>query len=39
MPILDGFTASKQIKILIKNEGYLDTKIIGNSGLFLEEDI
>ena len=39
MPILDGFTAAKEIKNIIKTDGLLDVKIIGNSGLFLEEDI
>ena len=39
MPIIDGFTASKFIKTLIRNEGLIKTIIIGNSGIFLEDDI
>ena len=38
MPILDGYKASKIIKTLIEKENYQPTKIIGNSGIFLESD-
>ena len=39
MPIIDGYEASKTIKNLVLNENFLNVKIIGNSGLLLEEDI
>ena len=33
MPILDGYSASKIIKDLIKFNNYQNVRIIGNSGL------
>lgn len=39
MPVLDGYSASKIIKDLIKSKNYENAKIIGNSGLVRSEEL